>query len=85
MVSARDEAVRSNEDMRVKLSKFENTLRGVSEEALIALEKKEAVLRRVEEERKEERESRGRGADSSSDLCRSERVCPRGRGAGDYI
>lgn len=61
VVVARDEALRSNEDMRVKLRNFEDTLQGVSQETLVVLEKKEAVLRRVQEERKEEREARERG------------------------
>lgn len=56
-VAARDEAVRSSADMRAKLSDFEGTLRGVSEETLVVLEKKEAVVQRVQAERDHERKT----------------------------
>lgn len=62
LVASRDEALRSNEAMRVKLQEFEGNLRGVSEETLVILEKKEADLRKVEEEKREEKESHDRGA-----------------------
>lgn len=53
--STRDEALLSTNAMREKLNNFEGTLKGVSEEILRVLERKEAVLQGVEAERKQER------------------------------
>lgn len=47
--------------MRKKLTAFEGTLRGVSEETKAVLDEKDATLRRLQGERKEEKEANKRG------------------------
>lgn len=61
LTSSRDEALRANKAMQKKLTDFEGTLRGVSEETLVVLEQKEAVVRRLDVESKKEREEHNRG------------------------
>ena len=53
--------MRASDVLRERLSAFEGTLKGVSEETRAVLEKKDAMLRRLQGERKEEREASKRG------------------------
>lgn len=57
--------------MKNKITEFEETLRGVSEETLVVLEEKEAALRLLGAERLKEREAHSRGITGgvSFELC----------------
>lgn len=80
MVLSRDEALRSNDAMRNKLTEFEEVLRDVSVETRSVLDDKEAVLRRFEAERETEREEHSKGVSRYVWMSVASRVVGRGEG-----